>query len=313
MRWLRPFHPQRPWPSWRRKLEQFQAARSDGFGPDMKFSIITPSFRSARWLKLCIPSVADQDMEHEHIVQDCCSDDGTQEWLPKDPRVKAFIEKDQGMYDAVNRGLRRASGEILAYLNCDEQLLPGALQKVDDYFRANPGIEAVFADTVITDSKGDYLCTRQAALPHKYHIMVCCNLGVLTCALFFRRSLLERHGLFFNAQLKDIGDADWVLRALELKIPMGWLNALTSVFTETGANMNLRPNARREVKELYGSAPLWARRSRWFFLLQHRLRRLVAGHYRLQPFRYALYTEDSPQARIIKQVEKPAFRWRRGI
>ena len=42
----------------------------------------------------------------------------------------AFIEKDGGMYDAVNRGYRRAQGDILAYLNCDEQYLPGALKTV---------------------------------------------------------------------------------------------------------------------------------------------------------------------------------------
>src|SRR5256885_10883439 len=48
----------------------------------------------------------------------------SQDWLPHDRRVKAFIEKDHGMYDAVNRGLRRAQGEILAYINCDEQYLP---------------------------------------------------------------------------------------------------------------------------------------------------------------------------------------------
>ena len=95
----------------------------------MKFSIITPSFRNSNWLKLCIASVADQQgVEVEHIVQDSCSDDGTQDWLPQDRRVSAFIEKDGGMYDAVNRGYRRAQGDILAYLNCDEQYLPGALK-----------------------------------------------------------------------------------------------------------------------------------------------------------------------------------------
>ena len=81
-------------------------------------------------MKLCIASVADQGVELEHIVQDAESDDGTLDWLPQDRRVKAFVEKDQGMYDAVNRGLRRASGDILAYLNCDEQYLPGALAMV---------------------------------------------------------------------------------------------------------------------------------------------------------------------------------------
>ena len=88
----------------------------------MQFSIVTPSFRNSQWLKLCLASVADQQgVELEHIVQDSCSDDGTQDWLPRDRRVRAFIEKDDGMYDAVNRGYRRAQGDILAHLNCDEQ------------------------------------------------------------------------------------------------------------------------------------------------------------------------------------------------
>src|SRR5689334_24407188 len=114
----------------------------------MRFSIVTPSFRNSEWLKLCIASVADQDVEHEHIVQDSCSDDGTQEWLPQDKRVSAFIEKDKGMYDAVNRGFRRAKGELLAYLNCDEQYLPDALNKVNAFFARHLEVDVLFADTV---------------------------------------------------------------------------------------------------------------------------------------------------------------------
>lgn len=91
----------------------------------MLVSVVTPSFRSSQWLKLCIASVADQGIPVEHIVQDAGSDDGTLDWLPQDARVRAFIEKDQGMYDAINRGFRRATGDIFAWLNCDEQYLPG--------------------------------------------------------------------------------------------------------------------------------------------------------------------------------------------
>lgn len=83
----------------------------------MRFSVITPSFNSASWLRLCIASVADQGVDLQHIVQDAGSTDGTLEWLGGDARVTAFVERDQGMYDAVNRGLRRAEGDILAYLN----------------------------------------------------------------------------------------------------------------------------------------------------------------------------------------------------
>ena len=77
------------------------------------FSIVTPSFRNSKWLKLCIASVADQDgVTLEHIVQDAGSDDGTLDWLPQDQRVQVYVEKDNGMYDAVNRGFRRFDRRI---------------------------------------------------------------------------------------------------------------------------------------------------------------------------------------------------------
>ena len=118
----------------------------------MTFSIITPSFRNSNWLKLCIASVADQSgVEVEHIVQDSCSDARTQDWLPDDPRVKAFIEKDAGMYAAVNRGYRRATGDILAYLNCDEQYLPGARKSVHEFFERHPHVDVALAGTIVVD------------------------------------------------------------------------------------------------------------------------------------------------------------------
>lgn len=278
----------------------------------MRFSVITPSFRSSDWLKLCIPSVADQTVKLEHIVQDSCSDDGTQEWLPKDERVRAFVEKDKGMYDAVNRGLRRAAGDVLSYLNCDEQYLPGALLKVQQYFEANPKVEVVFADTVIVDANGDYICHRQASLPGKYHTLVSSNLSVFTCSTFFRRSVIDLYGLFFNAALKDLGDADWARRLLEKGTKMGLLGEFTSAFADTGMNMNLLPNARREERQMFESAPVWARRAKRIIILHYRLRRLLSGHYRrMAPFSYAIYTKASPKARVLKNAAKPTYRWRR--
>src|SRR5689334_19089771 len=115
----------------------------------MQFSIITPSFNSSSWLKLCLASVADQQVQTEHIVQDAGSNDGTLSWLMEDRRVKAFVEKDQGMYDAINRGLRRSSGDILAYLNCDEQYLKGALMEVAAFFERHPDVDVLFGDIVM--------------------------------------------------------------------------------------------------------------------------------------------------------------------
>ena len=148
----------------------------------MHYSIVTPSYRSSRWLPLCIASVADQGVEVEHIVQDACSDDGTRELLLGDSRVKAFIEKDRGMYDAVNRGLRRSQGEVLAYLNADEQLLPGALRAVADYFDAHPAVDVVLSDTIVTDPTGDRPLPPILVTPGKNQLWV--RLPVLSCALF---------------------------------------------------------------------------------------------------------------------------------
>jgi glycosyltransferase involved in cell wall biosynthesis len=278
----------------------------------MRFSIITPSYRNGAWLKLCIASVADQGVDLEHIVQDSCSDDGTQAWLPRESRVQAFIEKDKGMYDAVNRGFRRSQGEILSYINCDEQYLPGALQTVWDYFQAHPRIEVVFADTVVVDAQGDYLCDRRASVPGKYHSWVSGNLSILTAATFFRRSLIDRRGLFFEENLRDVSDVLWVLDLIEHRVPMAVLPRFTTAFTDTGENMSLRPNAQREKADLLARAPSWSRRARGLVVAHYRLRRLLAGHYKARaPYSYAIYTSASPDARVTMPVPKPTFRWKR--
>jgi glycosyltransferase involved in cell wall biosynthesis len=275
----------------------------------VRFSIVTPSFRGSRWLRLCIASVADQGVEHEHIVQDAGSDDGTLDWLLADARVQVFVEQDGGMYDAVNRGLRRASGDVLAYLNCDEQYLPGALARVADYFRDHPEIDVVFADAVVVDPAGRFLCQRQSSRPLRYHSMVSGNLSILTCGTFFRRSLLDQHGLFFHPGFRVLGDVEWVLRLLDHRIRTGVLREYTSAFTNTGANLSSNPRAAQEHRELLASAPLWARKARALIVLHYRLRRLLAGHYRSKPLRYAVYTLEHPQQRVSFEVPHPGFRW----
>ena len=274
----------------------------------MQFSIITPSFRNSRWLKLCIASVADQQgVELEHIVQDSCSDDGTQDWLPHDPRVKAFIEKDQGMYDAVNRGYRRASGDILAYLNCDEQYLPGALKTVQEFFAAHPEVEVALAGSIVTDSDGNYICHRHGLTPHPQGCWF--RFLALTSSLFIRRRVIHERGIFFNTRWRDLGDFHWVRALMKEKVPMAVCDSFTSIFTDTGENMNLKPNAIRERNEMLALAPPWVRTLKPVWIVHHRLRRLVAGHFNLQPANYELYTLQSPDKRVAINVPKPTAVW----
>jgi glycosyltransferase involved in cell wall biosynthesis len=278
----------------------------------MRFSVVTPSFRQSQWLKLCVASVADQGMRAEHIVQDACSDDGTLDWLLSDPRVKAFSEKDAGMYDAVNRGLKRASGEILSYLNCDEQYLPGALLAVAEFFVRNPQVELLFGNCVVVDAKGEFICYRKVQKPSKHHIMVS-HLPTFTCSTFFRRSVLEKHNLFFDSRWRDLGDAEWVLRALEKGVRIGILGEFLAAFADTGANMNLGANAEEEKKLLAQKAPAWARKLAAAMVWRHRFNRLLRGAYRQKPFDYSIYTLAASNERVTRHVERPTFIWKGRI
>ena len=274
----------------------------------LKFSIITPSFRNSAWLKRCIASVADQEgLEHEHIVQDSCSDDGTQEWLPHDPRVRAFVEKDGGMYDAVNRGLRRASGDVLAYLNCDEQYLPGALSAVGDYFERHPDVDVVLPDTVIVNPAGEYLCHRYSLVPRADTIWI--RFPVLTCSLFFRRRVIDELGIFFDPKWRDLGDMFFIMEMARRGVRMAALRCFGSVFTETGENMNLKPNALREKVEKRALTPRWVKLLEPAILLQYRLRLLFSGAFHQPSFDYALYALDGGERRVAHHVARPTARW----
>jgi len=273
-----------------------------------KFSIITPSFRSSNWLKLCIASVADQEgIEREHIVQDSCSDDGTQDWLPRDPRVRAFIEKDSGMYDAVNRGYRRAQGDILAYLNCDEQYLPGALKVVDDFFERHPQIEVMLAGTIVVNGNGGYVCHRHSMAPKPSQIWF--RFPVLTSSVFIRRRVVHERGLYFDIRWRDLGDFHWILALMKNKVPMAACDSFTSVFADTGENMNLKPNALREKSETRAMTPRWLRMFEPVWIAQHRLRRFAAGHFSLKSTSYSIYTLQSPNQRVRFDVPKPTAVW----
>lgn len=274
-------------------------------------SIVTPHFNGGRWLPLSIASVADQNIPHEHIVQDAGSTDGTLDWLTQDARVAAYVEKDRGMYDAINRGYRRARAPLLAHLNCDEQYLPGALARVVEYFAQHPEVDILFGDVVIVDATGKYICERRSLTPQLIHTWTASNLAFLTAATFIRRRVLEQHQLWFKADYREAGDQDWALRVVQSGVRAATLNQFVSVFTETGNNLGLNAHTHIERKAFHDTAPFWTRCLAPLALLHFRLRRWQAGHYRVRPHDYAIFTQTDPQRRITFRVTHPTYRWQR--
>jgi glycosyltransferase involved in cell wall biosynthesis len=275
----------------------------------VKFSIVTPSYRNSEWLKLCIASVADQEgVDHEHIVQDACSDDGTQDWLPQDSRVQAHVEKDDGMYDAINRGIRRSTGELVAYLNCDEQYLPGALKAVHGHFEQNPGADIVAGNFVVVDGKLQYVCHRYAMVPRYPEAWY--RFSPSTCAIFCRRRVFDERGLWFNSSFRAVSDAYWLLDSLRSGCRWSVLHGFTSAFADHGDNLILSPNVKHEIDHYFASVPLWVRWTRPVWIAEYRLRMIASGAFWQRPFTYSVFTSASARKRREFTVERPTARWK---
>jgi glycosyltransferase involved in cell wall biosynthesis len=277
----------------------------------LTFSVVTPSYKQPDWLRLCAQSVADQGapgIEIEHIVQDSLSGPEIAEAVQSIPDLKLFSEKDKGMYDAITRGWDKARGDVLTWLNCDEEYLPGALKEVADYFNAHPETELLFADAIVIDPEGAYICSRQTLAPHIYHTWTC-HLNTFSCSMFFRRSLLKDRGFALDASWKDLGDTDLILRMLKSGVRMAHLPSYTSTFVDTGENMNLGPQAQKERKTMIAKAPKWVQVLTPIWKIIHRLRRLVHGQYSPKPFSYDIFTKASPTRRVHFEVTKPTFYW----
>jgi hypothetical protein len=159
----------------------------------------------------------------------------------------------------------------------------------------------------VTDGEGKYICHRHQMVPHPQHIWF--RFPVLTSSIFIRRKVIHERGIFFDTRWRDLGDFHWVLALMKNKVPMKVLDSFTSVFADTGENMNLKPNAICEKNETKAMIPFWIRALKPVWIAHHRLRRLSAGHFNLKPTSYSIYTPQSPDRRVTFEVQKPTAVW----
>src|SRR6266487_5259453 len=130
-----------------------------------RISVVTPTFNSRHTLRETVESVLQQNYpNYEHIVMDGGSTDGTLDILREYPHLNWVSEKDNGHYDAMNRGIRKATGEVVNILNSDDCYRSGALHAVGSAFAANPDWDGLFGDVVYVDGKSKEIFRRQEAL-----------------------------------------------------------------------------------------------------------------------------------------------------
>jgi GT2 family glycosyltransferase len=183
---------------------------------DPLVSIITPVLNRVETMGACLASIARQTYRPiEHVVVDGGSTDGTLDLLREYRAPYPFhwvSEPDNGMYEAINKGIAISRGEILAYLNSDDLYLPWS---VDVAVRAlqQPGIELVYGDLGLLTEGTSKL--RRFSIQFKpdfdlRHYSFVATIGQPT--VFWRRSLTERIGPF-DTRYRLIGDCEYWLRA----------------------------------------------------------------------------------------------------
>ncbi len=158
-------------------------------------SVVTPSYGYGHFIEWTIRSVLMQNYPKlELIVMDGGSRDATVDVIRKyrSELKHAESKKDKGQADAVVRGFRHSTGEIMAYLNSDDMLAPGALEFVAQYFRDHPEVDMVYSHRVIVD--GDNKVTGHWILPEHsdWYMQRWDYIPQETC--FWRRSIYEKVG-----------------------------------------------------------------------------------------------------------------------
>jgi hypothetical protein len=205
--------------------ERFPSRRSKA--DDLpRFVIVTPSYNQAAFVEATLRSVLDQrGVRVDYIVQDGGSTDGSVEVIrrvadevagraPSGVRLARWTsERDAGQADAIRRGFQDLSGagdDVMAYLNSDDLLLPGALRFVGEYFARRPEVDAVYGHRIIIDDAG--LETGRWYTPRTTMQYLRLYDLVAQETLFWRRRLWDRIG-GIDPSFQFALDWDFLLRA----------------------------------------------------------------------------------------------------
>ncbi|HEX3067237.1 MAG TPA: glycosyltransferase family 2 protein [Thermoanaerobaculia bacterium] len=230
----------------------------------MRVSIVTPSLQQGQFIERTLQSVWRQNRgrltgEIEHIVMDGGSTDGTLEILERwRDRISFSTGPDGGQSAAINAGLARAGGEILAYLNSDDVYYDGALAAAVAAFEADPSVDVVYGEGDLIDCNDGFIdrYPTEAWSPERLELI--CFL--CQPAVFFRRRVLERFGPF-DGSLNYCMDYEYWLRLaargahfahIPVKLAASRFHPATKTFT---APLSAHVEINDMLKERLGTVP----------------------------------------------------------
>ncbi len=182
--------------------------------PPLKISIITAAYNSEKYIKHTLESVRDQTYaDIEHVLVDGGSTDETNAIIKSYPLVKNYIsEPDQGIYDALNKGINRATGDIIGFVHSDDYLHDTSILRcVAEYLENNPNVTGIYADIVFVDNSKKVL-RHYSSRSWRFSKF---QYGKMPAhpSFFARKEVYESY--LFDTQYKIAADFDHMLRAFK--------------------------------------------------------------------------------------------------
>lgn len=191
------------------------------------FSVVTPSYNQAQFVEETILSILRQDYDRiEYIIIDGGSTDGSAEIIRRYEKELAYwvSERDAGQSDAINKGWRKCTGDIVAYLNSDDVYVPGAVRKAIDFFAAHPEVDVLYGDRIVINERGH---VKEVLPSPDFSPDTQIARSIPQECVFMRRRALEAVG-YLNTELHYLMDYDLWLRMLRaelrfqhLPVPLG--------------------------------------------------------------------------------------------
>jgi glycosyltransferase involved in cell wall biosynthesis len=245
-------------------------------------SIVTPSYNQAHFLEATLRSVLEQDYPNiEYLVVDGASTDGSVEIIRRYANRLAWwiSEKDSGQPEAINKGMQRARGKFVGWLNSDDIYLPGAVSAAVTVFQSHPEAGLVYGDAQAIDTDGNpfnLMRARQYTLADLMAFNIICQ-----PAAFMRLSVLNEVGYLNPAYHLLMDNLLWMCMAQKAPIvytPQTWAAAR---YHDQAKNRTRGAAYGREARVLIGDLKS---RSEFSDLIQPDEKRILAGVERFDAF-----------------------------
>jgi len=219
--------------------------------------VVTPSLNAEAYIADTLRSIWSQTgVTIDHVIVDGGSTDRTLEIAAGFPSRVVVSHDDDGMYHAINKGMAQVSGDVVGYMNADDEIAPGALALVAETFRRRPEAQWLYGTLEYIDGNGDVIGRLAPIAPSLRAYLGIRWSPIPQQCVWARRSFYDRVGPF-DTTYRNCGDYDWYARALKLSKPIVLHQVLGRFRLHEGQiSLNLEKMDResRMVRERHGGA-----------------------------------------------------------